>query len=316
MKFINRSSVPEPDSLDLSNPESNASKELRAARAFLRTTSKNNFQFGAYKKGIDVSNSLNSLFQGICAYCESNFESTSPGDVEHYRPKSKVKEEKAHPGYWWLAADWKNLLMSCTDCTRGRYHNYYDATKAECLLSEKKQIQGKECSFPVLGPSYAMHEGEDLEQEDPLLIDPTKRNPEDHLEWKIINKLPLLTPITCGDQSDPYGKATIEILGLNRRGLVEHRLSTLEAAQISLSFIQDDFIEIAQSTDENEIRKSLHKAMFGFEKIYRLAETNKPYASMIKSYLDMEKEKLIQHYSELLSKLQDGNVTAENNGQP
>ncbi|MCL1486999.1 MAG: hypothetical protein MH186_03190 [Marinobacter sp.] len=160
-----------------------------------------------------------------------------------------------------------------------------------------------------------MHEGEDLEPEDPLLIDPTKRNPEDHLEWKIINKLPLLTPITRGDQPDPYGKATIEILGLNRRGLVEHRLSTLENAQISLSFIQDDFTEIAQSTDENEIREGLRKAISRFEKLYRLAEINKPYASMIKSYLDMEKEKLMQNYSELLSKLQAGNATVENDRQ-
>ncbi|MEF9674035.1 hypothetical protein QNM99_25505 [Pseudomonas sp. PCH446] len=41
-------------------------------------------------------------------------------DVEHYRPKGAVSEDASHPGYWWVAMDWDNLLPSCIDCNRKR----------------------------------------------------------------------------------------------------------------------------------------------------------------------------------------------------
>src|SRR5829696_5580783 len=72
------------------------------------------------------------LFEGFnnkCAYCEDNLLS-QPGDVEHFRPKRAVTDEndnpvlwsprskKKHPGYYWLAYHWENLLPSCNDCNR------------------------------------------------------------------------------------------------------------------------------------------------------------------------------------------------------
>src|SRR5262249_38675962 len=76
------------------------------------------------------------LFNGKCAYCESKFTVSQPGDVEHFRPKGRVvddnfkpirvqhptKGEIEHPGYYWLAYEWKNLLPSCADCNRFRMH--------------------------------------------------------------------------------------------------------------------------------------------------------------------------------------------------
>jgi uncharacterized protein (TIGR02646 family) len=304
MKFIDRSTVPAPSSLDLTDPNSNASKELRAVKEHLRTKQNKAFKFKAYKKGDDVADSLDSLFKGLCAYCESNFAATSPGDVEHYRPKSKVKENDTHPGYWWVAADWQNLLMSCTDCNRGRYQYHYDTASGQCVLSEKTSKLGKECSFPILSPNYATNEDEDLEQENPLLIDPTRRDPSDHLEWNIINELPLLAPRKRNDKPDPYGDATITILGLNRKGLVENRLSILKLVQLNLSFIERDFIEVAESEDANEIEKRLGKAVSQFSELYQFAKDNQSYASLLRDYLDKEKKRLTKNYSDLLSKLQ------------
>ena len=304
MKFIDRSTVPAPNSLDLTDPNSNASKELRAVKKHLRTAQNKAFKFKAYKKGNDVTESLSSLFKGLCAYCESNIAATSPGDVEHYRPKSKVKEDDTHPGYWWIAADWQNLLMSCTDCNRGRYQYYYDTASGQCVLSEKTSKRGKECSFPILSPNYATNEGDDLEQENPLLIDPTRRDPSDHLKWNIINKLPLLVPKIRNDKPDPHGDATITILGLNRKGLVENRLSILKPVQLALSFIEGDFLEVAESEDANKIEKRLSKAVSQFSKLYKLAEDDQSYASLIRDYLDTEKKRLTKNYSDLLSKLQ------------
>jgi len=72
-----------------------------------------------------------------CIYCETKFTHNSPGDIEHFRPKSL---------YYWLAYDWKNLFLSCEECNR-RYkrdkfplfnpanknnsHHDFDRTKLE-----------------------------------------------------------------------------------------------------------------------------------------------------------------------------------------
>src|SRR5215472_5170548 len=67
-------------------------------------------------------------FDGRCAYCESPVTSTDFGDAEHYRPKGAVtgEDRKAveyggapHPGYYWLAYDWRNLLPACGQCNSG-----------------------------------------------------------------------------------------------------------------------------------------------------------------------------------------------------
>ena len=64
-----------------------------------------------------------------CCYCESKIGSTSPGDVEHYRPKAysqQGKEQlKIFPGYYWLVYDWDNLFVSCEICNRSHKKNYF-----------------------------------------------------------------------------------------------------------------------------------------------------------------------------------------------
>ncbi|MDC3378878.1 HNH endonuclease, partial [Planctomycetota bacterium] len=71
-----------------------------------------------------VKAELNRLFGGKCAYCESHFGATQPMDVEHFRPKKEVVNEASQtgikPAYYWLAAEWTNLLPSCIDCNRQR----------------------------------------------------------------------------------------------------------------------------------------------------------------------------------------------------
>jgi hypothetical protein len=68
------------------------------------------------------------IFDGKCAYCEKKITGGFFGDAEHYRPKGKVtvKERgqvqtvmhdgKPHPGYYWLAYDWRNLVPACELC--------------------------------------------------------------------------------------------------------------------------------------------------------------------------------------------------------
>ncbi len=97
---------------------------------------------------------LERVFHNKCAYCESK----NPGklEVEHYRPKSEVKDENGkkvgHPGYYWLAYNWENLLLACPWCNgRG----------------------AKSSRFPIKG-ERAKSKEDDLDLEEPLLLNPYK----------------------------------------------------------------------------------------------------------------------------------------------
>ncbi|MER9526673.1 hypothetical protein NKI96_24410 [Mesorhizobium sp. M0292] len=160
-----------------------------------------------------------------CAYCESKIEN-QPGDVEHFRPKGRVTDQfgnivntsiegksSPHPGYFWLAYDVDNLLMSCIDCNRRRKHAFDDG---EGLTS-----YGKEDCFPIKGKrAYSPEDPLDLEL--PLLINPVQEDPLTHLELEETGLLKGRTP---------EGEATISILGLNRENLRENRLDMMMAAE-------------------------------------------------------------------------------------
>ncbi len=57
---------------------------------------------------------------GKCCFCESKIQHVMSGEVEHFRPKGGVRQRRSdpldRPGYYWLAYDWSNLLLSCQSC--------------------------------------------------------------------------------------------------------------------------------------------------------------------------------------------------------
>lgn len=173
-----------------------------------------------YKPGVDVVINdelykaampfLLRIFNDKCAYCEVTIVNNQPGDVEHYRPKGRVCEEDGkkvvvlrggaeieHPGYWWLAYSWANLLPACTDCNRRRRHG------------AERNAFGKGDRFGILG-SRAVHPEEPLVDEVPLLLDPTQPDfdPAKHFEFRSNG---MLKPKTR------EAEYTCKLLGLNDR---------------------------------------------------------------------------------------------------
>jgi hypothetical protein len=61
----------------------------------------------------------------VCAYCGRHLPGNDRGDVEHYRPKAKVLEAPNHGGYWWLAYNLANYLLSCRVCNGRRKRNRF-----------------------------------------------------------------------------------------------------------------------------------------------------------------------------------------------
>lgn len=131
---------------------------------------------------------------GKCWYVECR----SPGanhDIDHYRPKSRVAEDPTHPGYYWLAFEWKNLRLSCQRANRLQRD------------PESGETGGKGDRFPLVNPeSRARAPHDDLSIEIPAIVDPTNADdvamltfgPSGHVE---------LAP---GYRGDPVAEAKLE----------------------------------------------------------------------------------------------------------
>jgi uncharacterized protein (TIGR02646 family) len=205
------------------------------------------YEFKAYKVE-GVRQGLEAMFGGKCAYCETVYASTAPVDIEHYRPKGAVEDEGDHPGYWWLAAAWDNLLPSCIDCNRRRKQS---TPKASASLAELQADRrnatriinsGKKDSFPIAG-RRAKSETDDLVQEQPLLLDPCRENPMEHLAFHIDHEAPYglvfpRTPAAGGNPSE-RGAVSIQIYGLNRLGLVQERTRILRRLEFHATLLLD-----------------------------------------------------------------------------
>lgn len=98
---------------------------------------------------------------GKCWYTEC----LNPGadnDIDHFRPKGKVREDRQHPGYYWLAFDWRNMRLSCQRANRPR------------IAPGARVAGGKSTHFPLLATgARAGGPGDDLRLEHPALLDPT-----------------------------------------------------------------------------------------------------------------------------------------------
>lgn len=147
---------------------------------------------------VDVKNALNQLQKGICCYCESRYNHTTYGDIEHFRPKKGYMQDEKDtlhkPGYYWLAHKWSNLMYACELCNRTYKKNYFP------LKDSTKRFNPDVC---------------DISQEEPLLINPYEEvHPESHLTF-VGTQIQALTT---------QGKASIKYYGLDRKELDEPRL--------------------------------------------------------------------------------------------
>ena len=213
MKYIDRSKVNEPDNLK---------SQLAPAKG------------EEIKKSIyghdDVKKALNKLQHGICCYCESRYNATCYGDVEHFRPKKGYQQDKAdkdlhEPGYYWLAYKWDNLLYACEVCNRTYKHNYFP------LKDPSKRFDPATC---------------DITQEEPLLINPfEEQHPENHLKF-VGTKISAFTR---------EGDASITYYGLDRKELDEPRLEVYNDIIAIL-----DLVKIAKGTPiEQQTKDTLKK---------------------------------------------------------
>lgn len=256
---------------------------------------KDSFPFSAYSDD-GVKYALDQLFFGKCAYCETRYANQAPVDVEHYRPKGRISGEKDHPGYWWLAMIWDNLLPSCIDCNRRRWQRLPDVPSSLEQLLKSELIQGgmmalgKQDVFPVEGErAVAPHSEID---EKPDLLNPCVDVPDEHLTFYIDreNPLGLVLPKITGGVPSRRGLTSIHVYGLNRLALVQERTRVLRTLEF-LSRLIDEIDEISgtllarRSSQDKKMgtRLSLLSDQILGE-IKAMAEPDRPYSSLVKAW--------------------------------
>ena len=231
MIFINKNGYPIPDILlvegavkrqqhidDFSADEDNYKLNTRAVRKFP-------FDGDIYGHET-VKESLEIIQNFKCCFCESKYKHITSGDVEHFRPKAGYSQgvglQFTRPGYFWLAYDWTNLLVSCEVCNRRKKGNY----------------------FPLSNPnSRSTTYSSDITIEEPWFINPSIIDPESHITF--YKEVPMHISF--------QGAKTIIYLELDRPELNEMRLQKLN----DLKTLENSYVISAGYPTEDRILENL-----------------------------------------------------------
>ena len=221
----------EPDSDDWKQWKAETERARKALIAEASAGKKPTIDEKLYKRMRSV---IFKAFNRKCAYCETKIIGEDeigidqPGDIDHFRPKGRVLGDdgksvqiklqdglRNHPGYYWLAYDWRNLLPSCITCNRP-------------TRTPEGKLIGKWDRFPV--QTTRAFEPDKEGEEQPIFLHPLFDNPEDEFVFE------QRTGLLCGKTE--RAQACIEQLGLNREGLRSNRrkayLSVLTMARIAI----------------------------------------------------------------------------------
>lgn len=271
-----------PPILDEKNREAKGPKERQRACACFESgdaEAKIKFEFSVYKDS-QVQDALHRLFHGKCAYCETFYASSQPLDVEHYRPKGAWENDQGKlvpPGYYWLAADWTNLLPSDIDCNRRRRQRI---AGTEIVLN-----QGKANQFPLEpGSPRAARQGEEA-NEKPLLLDPSRDYPEKSFYFDVNA---VILPKQIGpDQPDPRAQASIEVYALNRSDLVLARRERLLIIQQHIFIIRQLSLVLANPQLGQEVHDLVEDLLaYEFDTLEGYKKPDRPYALMARQVID------------------------------
>ncbi|MFJ4259970.1 hypothetical protein ACIP01_23840 [Pseudomonas monteilii] len=292
---VDRTAVPIPDSLGKKGKAGDRERS-RAIKHFA-VNSNEKFNFSAYKEE-DVVQALEVLFDEKCAYCESKLLHVMPPDIEHFRPKGEVAEDKSHPGYWWLASAWDNLLLSCRDCNSSRYHVIFEDNNGS--LQNNRILAGKHCSFPLKGAFRAASMADDHLKEDSLLIDPTLKDPEVHIKWSLRYSSALAVPSSHATIVDEYGYESIKVYALNRQKLVKARLSHANEIKNEIIAIKLMVAELALKPKVESVG-ALGVLRVMLDNLNRRRESSKVFSAFSKYVIDEGLKDIHAELADLLS---------------
>jgi len=279
MIYIKRK-VPIPESI-----VEGAKKEHESAEEYysIKRTKFIAFKHKVYQQA-DVKKALETEFDGKCAYCESKVMTTSAIDKEHFRPKASIIDKERgisiKPGYYWLAADWSNLLLACAHCNRT---GTFETNMGEEFVS------GKLDRFPLSDEGKRLNKGEDLSEEEKvrLLINPCIDKPE---TWINYDEMGMIYPSQeIDDHKREMVKTSIETFGLHRSDLVNARKEQLLTIQEVMENLFDNYNDYLNG---NQVLESLKRIRRNFDSLKRQKTKDKEYLGIKRRFIKKELEKL------------------------
>jgi hypothetical protein len=165
---------------------------------------------------------LRNKFDNKCAYCEKSM-SDIPREAEHWRPKRRMSGPKDkvgdHPGYFWLAYNWRNLFPACSMCNsyRGKKNQFPVAKgyvfRLKLADADLGQLICRSDTIPSIAKADCWYPGaQDLDAlEEPLLLNPyVDEDPTVDLEFRPNG---MIKPLT------KKGEWSVKVFDLNREDL-------------------------------------------------------------------------------------------------
>lgn len=185
---------------------------------------------------------LSNLYKNKCAICERD--RGTELQVDHYRPKkprnNQTQTQYNHPGYYWLAYTWSNLIPLCSKCNGNKSNKFpLSGWNDVNRISDHTNVKG-------LNP-FEPHELSWLNvTEVPLIINPElDKTPERHFSFNRNGKI-------VGRTDE--GRETIYVCKLNRKDLIRERLKIREDYTISIKSAFDDF---SKHKNRNQLKGEL-----------------------------------------------------------
>ena len=199
--------------------------------------------------------------KGKCAYCELPVAGQN-GDVEHYRPKGRIQQLRAHgrelphsskvrdrkmeveqeTGYWWLAYSWDNYLLSCLACNQKWKRDLFPVEGIRAIPKEKKDAA--------------------------LLLNPFhRRDPVNHLDYDVDGGI-------APWNSSKYGRNTIDTCGLARPSLtLERREKAGRAYRLA-----QELIAATRSGSDEEFERAMRD-------VYDAGKTGHQFAGVVRAII-------------------------------
>ena len=306
MRYVDRAAVGTPPSLIAPNGPVAVERQKAQGHYSQMPSPTKPFKFKAYK-GADVVAALETLFSKKCAYCESKYSGQQPVDVEHFRPKGAGAEAPSQLRFWWLGSEWTKLLPCCSDCNRKRKHNHVTLDQNnQATVTTDRTIAGKKDAFPLHGPLRANGPNDPLQVEQPLLIDPTLRDPGQHIDWWINElRFPMMTARLHGAAADPFAAVSIKVLGLNRQGLVEERGSLLQDLAATFEIIRDLIRAAGSMAPSAQRDETIAKAVFHLNRVRAKGESTERYSAVARAYVGKAEQAIGKELNDALQSLED-----------
>ena len=247
---------------------------------------------------------LKNYFNDKCAYCETPMVRATM-HAEHYWPKGRVTQnrkkvkivddagnESDHPGYFWLAFHWTNLLPACEWCNtvNGKRSEFpipnttylsvlKKLTKEECDSLQEKLIQSS--GFPDIfyfqPVDLALKEGR-------LLLHPYLDDPRKSLMFDDFGKV-----IAKGNAEERLrGEWSIEVFNLNDPRIKAERVKAQEEGKTIFDAIADYY----RIDDDTLSRNDAKRKAKTHRKIVRYLNGAAPYSAAVLHFLEREYESI------------------------